>query len=71
MSKPAQDEGEITKQKNLLENRKKTMSYLKDQVEGLDRAMARNFAQGNFTLAAHDCKRMAAILEVLGDLDVA
>lgn len=64
------EEGQVARQKKLLEDRKKTMSYLKDQIETLDRSMARNFAQGNFSLAAHDCRKMASILEVLGDLDV-
>ncbi len=64
------EEGQVARQKKLLEDRKKTMSYLKDQVETLDRSMARNFAQGNFALASQDARKMASILEVLGDLDV-
>lgn len=64
------EEGKISKEKKLLEDKKRTQSYLKHQVEALDQKLAENFAKGNFALAAHDARRMAAMLDVLGDIDV-
>lgn len=62
--------GQIDIQENLLKDKKRTMVYLKSQVKDLDRNLANNFANGNFTLAAHDARRMAALLDVLGDIDL-
>lgn len=63
-------EGQITKEKKLLDDKKRAQSYLKSKVEELDHSLAQNFAKGNFTIAAHDARRMAVILDVLGDIDV-
>lgn len=68
--KTEEEDGQITKQKKIQEDKKRTVAYLKVRVEELDRAMAVNFAKGNFTLAAHDSKRMSDILYVLGDIDL-
>lgn len=68
--KTEEEDGQITKQKKVQEDKKRTVAYLKLRVEELDRAMAQNFAKGNFTLAAHDGRKMSAILDVLGDIDV-
>lgn len=65
-----EEEAQITKQKRVQEDKKRTVSYLKSQVEELDRSMARNFAKGNFALAGHDARRMASILETLVEIDV-
>jgi muramoyltetrapeptide carboxypeptidase LdcA involved in peptidoglycan recycling len=65
------EEGEIARQKKLLEDKKRAISYLKARAEDLDHQFAVNYAKGNYTLASHDAKRLAAIMEVLGDIDVA
>lgn len=70
MSNPEEEDGQISKQKKGQEDKKRSVSYLKTLVEDLDRTLARNFAKGNYALAAHDARRMAAMLEVLGDIDV-
>lgn len=62
--------GQIIKAKRMQGDKKRTVSYLKSRVEEFDRAMAQNFAKGNFALAGHDARRMAAILDVLGEIDV-
>lgn len=69
MEKP--EEGEIARQKKLLEDKKRAVSYLKARAEELDHLFAQNYAKGNYTLAAHDAKRVSAIMDVLGDIDVA
>jgi len=63
-------ESQIDKAKKLTADKKAAQSYLKSKVEELDRSLAQNYAKGNFTIAAHDARRMAAMLDVLGDVDV-
>jgi hypothetical protein len=70
MSNPEEEDGQIAKQKKVQEDKKRTLSYLKNQVEELDRTFAKNFAKGNFALGAHDARRMAAILDVLSEIDL-
>jgi hypothetical protein len=69
MEKP--EEGEVARQKKLLEDKKRAVSYLKARAEELDHLFAVNYAKGNYTLAAHDAERVAAIMKVLGDIDIA
>lgn len=70
MAENPEEDGQISKAKRLQDDKKKAISYLKSRAEDLDKALAQNFAKGNFTLAAHDARRMAVILDVLGDIDV-
>jgi hypothetical protein len=65
-----EEDGQIARQKKVQEDKKRSVSYLKLLVEDLDRALAKNFAKGNYALAAHDARRMASLLDVLGDIDV-
>ena len=65
----SKEETQIDKQKKALENKKRAIIYLKSRVEELERAMALNYAKGHFTLASHDAKRLAATMDVLGDID--
>lgn len=69
MSDP-KEETQIDKQKRALEGKKHAVTYLKHRVEDLERSMAQNYAKGNFTLAAHDAKRISATMDVLGDIDL-
>lgn len=71
MSNPEEEEGQVSKQKKIQDDKKRSVSYLKGLVEELDRSMAKNFAKGLYGLAAHDAKRMASLLEVLSEIDVA
>lgn len=66
----ALEDSQISKQKKLSDGKKAAQAYLKARVEELDRSMARNFSLGNFTLAAHDGRRLSAILDVLGEMDL-
>jgi hypothetical protein len=68
---PKKEDSQIDKQKRTQDDKKRAVSYLKFRVEELERSMAVNYAKGNFTLAAHDGRRLSATLDVLGDIDVA
>ena len=70
MSNPEEEDGQISKQKKVQEDKKRSIAYLKNLVEDLDRSLAKNFAKSNYAIAAHDARRMAAMLDVLGDIDV-
>jgi hypothetical protein len=61
---------EIDRAKKVQEDKKKAVAYLKVRVEELDRVMAQNFTKGNFTLAAHDARKLSAILDSLADIDL-
>lgn len=64
------DESEVAKQKKLLDDKKRTVAYLKSRVEEHDRVMAQNFAKGSYALAARDAKGMMVALEMLSEIDL-
>lgn len=64
------EESEVGKQKKLLEDKKRTVAYLKSRVEEHDRVMAQNFAKGSYALAARDAKSMMVALEMLSEIDL-
>lgn len=65
-----EEEGQIAKQKKLQEDKKRTVSYLKALIEETDLVFAKNFAKGNFSLAAHDARKIASMLDVLSNIDL-
>lgn len=46
------------------------IAYLKHRAEELDASMAKNFVSKAYSLAAHDAKQLAAVMEVLGQIDL-
>lgn len=70
MSDPKEEETQIDKQKRAVGDKKHAVAYLKHRVEDLERAMAQNYAKGNFTIAAHDARKLASTMDVLGDIDL-
>jgi hypothetical protein len=63
-------ESKIQAAEKLKEDKKGAVAYLKVRAEELDAAMAKSFASKSYSLAAHDAKQLAAILEVLGQIDL-
>lgn len=64
------DESKIDLAKKMQEGKKPAIAYLKAKVEDHDRILGQNFAKGNYALAAHDARSMAALLDVLGQLSL-
>lgn len=65
-----EEESQIAKQKKVQDDKKRAVSYLKGLIEDLDCSLAKNFSKGNYSLAAHDAKRMSSLLAVLSEIDV-
>jgi hypothetical protein len=63
-------ESKIQSAEKLKEDKKGTVAYLKARAEELDASMAKNFASKSYSLASHDAKQLAAVLEVLGQIDL-
>jgi len=53
----------------LAADKKAAVRYLKDMAERIESAMAEHFAGGFFALAAGEAKQLAAVVEVLGQID--
>lgn len=63
-------ESKIQSAEKLKEDKKSAVAYLKARAEDLDASMAKNFAMRSYSLAAHDAKQLAAVMEVLGQIDL-
>jgi len=47
-----------------------TVSYLKSRAEDLENSLAKNFVAKLYSLAAHDAKQLAEVMNVLSQIDV-
>jgi hypothetical protein len=63
-------EGRMEREKKLVADRKAIQAYLRSRIEELDRSLAKHFAKGNFIWAAHDAKKMAELLYLLGETEI-
>lgn len=63
-------ESKIQSAEKLKEDKKGAVAYLKARAEELDASMAKHFVAKSYSLAAHDAKQLAAIMEVLGQIDL-
>lgn len=63
-------ESKIEASEKLKEDKKGAVAYLKHRAEELDASMAKNFVAKSYSLAAHDAKQLAAVMEVLGQIDL-
>lgn len=50
--------------------KKDAATYLRSRAEELDAIMARNYSAKNYTMAAGDARQLAAILDVLGQIEL-
>jgi hypothetical protein len=51
-------------------DRKAAIRFLKDMAERIEERMAEHFAGGFFALAAGETKQLAAVVEVLAQIDL-
>lgn len=63
-------DSKIASSEKLKEDKKGAVAYLKARAEELDASMAKNFVAKNYSLAAHDAKQLASVMEVLGQIDL-
>lgn len=50
--------------------KKHAVAYLRARASDLDASMAKHFVDGHYSLAAGDAKQLAAVMEVLGQIDL-
>jgi hypothetical protein len=64
------DESNIEAAEKAKASKKHAVAYLKARASDLDGSLAKNFVQGNFTLASHDAEMLSHVLHVLGQIDL-
>jgi hypothetical protein len=64
------EESKIDAAEKMKSHKKSAVAYLKDRAQDLDASLARNFASGHYSIAAQDAKQLAAVMEVLGQIDL-
>jgi hypothetical protein len=64
------EESEISIAEKFRQQKKAAVEYLTRRAADLDRSMAENFTKKHFTLASHDAKMLATVMDVLGQIDV-